>query len=138
MSNLIIILILILFYIIIFVLINTYLNRIMIKNKIVNKKNNNLNLKFNYTVKEIENIKNDIIKTQKDWLNKVKANKQMNSKDFLYSYLYLLDKYNSINESKNIAHKFFISANQQLDIFPNSLAKQHLQHILQYASLRIS
>ncbi len=50
----------------------------------------------------------------------------------------LLDKYNSITESKNIVQQFFINANQQLNIFPNSLAKQHLQYILQYASLRIS
>ena len=63
---------------------------------------------------------------------------QNTSEKNLILILDLLDKYNSINESKNIAHKFFISANQQLDIFPNSLAKQHLQHILQYASLRIS
>lgn len=50
----------------------------------------------------------------------------------------LLNKYNSIIESKHIAQQFFINANQQLDIFPNSLAKQHLQCILQYSFLRIS
>ena len=61
-----------------------------------------------------------------------------NNEKNLNSILDLLNKYNAITESKNIAQKFFINANQKLNIFPDSLAKQHLQCILQYASLRIS
>jgi Zn-dependent oligopeptidase len=105
MDKLFIILISILFYIIIFVLINNYLKpnikiiENMVSNKIATKNNNNNNLalKFNYTVKEIEQIKNNIIKTKKDWLNNIKKKKDKNSiysKYFLDSYMYLLDEFN--------------------------------------------
>jgi octaprenyl-diphosphate synthase len=65
------------------------------------------------------------------------SNHHNSDQNNLNTIIAILNKYNAINESKNIAKEFFATAIKQLDLFSDCIAKQHLQCILQYALLRI-
>jgi len=56
----------------------------------------NLQLYFNYTKKDIENIEKEIIDKNNNWLNNIKNKKNINPIDFLNSYLYNLSQFDYI------------------------------------------
>jgi len=69
----------------------------MTKNKL-----GNITIKFDYTPSEINEIKNNIIKNQEEWLKYIKNNSTLDSNQFLNSYLYLNSKYDYVIHSIRI------------------------------------
>lgn len=57
----------------------------------------NIPLKFNYKIDDLQNIKNNIINTHKEWMKNIKNNQNITPTEFLNSYLYNSSKFDYIS-----------------------------------------